>query len=55
MAFIKLSFKFEYWFCLINDNQDSRQNGSRLLVFSDELSIKANRVDPEQTAPIGAV
>ena len=23
--------------------------------ISDELSIEANRVDPEQTAPIGAV
>ena len=23
--------------------------------FTDELSIEANRVDPEQTAPIGAV
>ena len=23
--------------------------------FTDELSIEANRVDPEQTAPMGAV
>ena len=27
----------------------------RLLKSSDELSIEANSVDPEQTAPIGAV
>ena len=27
----------------------------KLLNLIDELSIEANRVDPEQTAPIGAV
>ena len=26
-----------------------------LPIITDELSIEANRVDPEQTAPIGAV
>ena len=32
IASIKLSFKFEYWFCLMNDNEDGLQNGSRLCV-----------------------
>ena len=27
----------------------------KLLNITDELSIEANNVDPEQTAPIGAV
>ena len=31
---IKLCFKFQYGFCLTNDNQDGRQNGRRLSVSS---------------------
>ena len=27
VAFVKLSSKFEYGFCLINDKQDGHQNG----------------------------
>ena len=39
MASIKLSFKFEYGFCLTNDNQDDRHNGSHLSVFSVVVTI----------------
>ena len=34
MASIKISFKFEYGFNPMNDNQDGQQNGRRLSVFT---------------------
>ena len=39
IAFIKLWFRFEYGFCLINDNQDGRQNGRRLSVSAVVVTL----------------
>ena len=39
IAFIKLSFKFEYGFCLTKDNQDGRQNGRRLSVSAVVVTL----------------
>ena len=38
IPFIKLSFKFEYGFCLMNDYQDGQQNGCLLSIWSYGLS-----------------
>ena len=32
IASIKLSFMFEYWLCLMNENKDGRKNDRRLCV-----------------------
>ena len=34
IASINLTFKFEYWFCPTSDNQDGRQNGRHLSIFT---------------------
>ena len=35
IASIKILFKFEYWFCLLNENQDGQQNSLHLSVCTN--------------------
>ena len=44
IAYITILFKFEYGFCIMNDNQDGQQNGRRLSVCTCALCRRHSNI-----------